>query len=372
MDELREVTVTPGPVLDLPLRGRVRRLQPDPSRRRVRALGRAAVRRSCTACGRWRRSRGRRPTRSAIPLALKSLSVQFRGMGVPEQDIVITSKLKSSRRTARPSSTAKPSRTATSSSAADARFLESEFVLTPRQALLLSKVVDGFAQYRAAGGLEDARRRPGCDRRAVDDPQRARRARGARAAGASRTRRQGGCRRTRATATTSIACCPRRPSAGARAVAGAARGRRGDAGDDRDAVAGHEPAGDRHRAADRDDHDPPHRGPAPAAAGADGGRDHLHRRRLQEALHVRPAGGQRARGLGGRVPQRVAGRDGPGRADARLAARGPLAVDAGERAFLAELAPAFLDLADTAEDTLYVDGAHRLLSASTASRTCRS
>ena len=29
------------------------------------------------------------------PLALKSLSVQFRGMGVPEQDITITSKLKS-------------------------------------------------------------------------------------------------------------------------------------------------------------------------------------------------------------------------------------------------------------------------------------
>ena len=29
------------------------------------------------------------------PLALKSLSVQFRGLGVPEQDITITSKLKS-------------------------------------------------------------------------------------------------------------------------------------------------------------------------------------------------------------------------------------------------------------------------------------
>ena len=29
------------------------------------------------------------------PLALKSLSVQFRGLGVPEKDIVITSKLKS-------------------------------------------------------------------------------------------------------------------------------------------------------------------------------------------------------------------------------------------------------------------------------------
>jgi len=33
-----------------------------------------------------------------------------------------------------------------------------------------------------------------------------------------------------------------------------------------------------------------------------------------------------------------------------------------ERAFVAELAPAFTELADTAEDTLYVDGAHRLVS----------
>jgi heat-inducible transcriptional repressor len=33
-----------------------------------------------------------------------------------------------------------------------------------------------------------------------------------------------------------------------------------------------------------------------------------------------------------------------------------------ERAFIAELAPVFTDLAATAEDTLYVDGAHRLLS----------
>ncbi|HYF24773.1 MAG TPA: heat-inducible transcriptional repressor HrcA [Baekduia sp.] len=32
-----------------------------------------------------------------------------------------------------------------------------------------------------------------------------------------------------------------------------------------------------------------------------------------------------------------------------------------ERRFLQQLAPAFLDLAETAEDTLYVDGAHRLL-----------
>jgi heat-inducible transcriptional repressor len=33
-----------------------------------------------------------------------------------------------------------------------------------------------------------------------------------------------------------------------------------------------------------------------------------------------------------------------------------------ERAFVAELAPAFLELVDTADDSLYVDGAHRLVS----------
>ena len=33
-----------------------------------------------------------------------------------------------------------------------------------------------------------------------------------------------------------------------------------------------------------------------------------------------------------------------------------------ERAFIAELAPVFTELAETAEDTLYVDGAHRLVS----------
>ena len=33
-----------------------------------------------------------------------------------------------------------------------------------------------------------------------------------------------------------------------------------------------------------------------------------------------------------------------------------------ERAFIDELSPAFTELAETAEDTLYVDGAHRLVS----------
>jgi heat-inducible transcriptional repressor len=38
------------------------------------------------------------------------------------------------------------------------------------------------------------------------------------------------------------------------------------------------------------------------------------------------------------------------------------ALAASERAFIAELAPAFTELAETAEDSLFVDGAHRLLS----------
>jgi heat-inducible transcriptional repressor len=37
-------------------------------------------------------------------------------------------------------------------------------------------------------------------------------------------------------------------------------------------------------------------------------------------------------------------------------------LDATERAFVIELAPAFTELAETAENTLYVDGAHRLVS----------
>ena len=82
--------------------------------------------------------------------------------------------------------------------------------------------------------------------------------------------------------------------AAAVAVARAPRARRGDAGHDRDALAGHQPAGDRHRAADRDLDDPPRRGPAAPAAGADGRRDHLHRRRHQAPVHVRAARSIRA------------------------------------------------------------------------------
>ena len=73
-----------------PLRGRVGRLQPDPHRPRVRA-GRSACRRtSCTGSTRWRRSRAAQTGGRRRPGALKRLAVQFRGMGFPEQEIVVT------------------------------------------------------------------------------------------------------------------------------------------------------------------------------------------------------------------------------------------------------------------------------------------
>ena len=94
----------------------------------------------------------------------------------------------------------------------------------------------------------------------------------------------------------------------AAALAGAARGRRGDARDHGDAVAGHEPARDRLGAADRHHHDPPRRGAPAAAAGADGRRHHVDRRRVQARVHVRPGDRPGAGRLGRLVPERAARR----------------------------------------------------------------
>ena len=104
------------------------------------------------------------------------------------------------------------------------------------------------------------------------------------------------------------------PAPGARA----ARGRRGDARDHRDALAGHRPARDRLRAADRDHHDPPHRGPGAPAAGADGRDHHLHRRRLQARLRLRAPGRRGPRRLG-RRPTSTSGSSASGSAPARCA-----------------------------------------------------
>ena len=59
----------PRQVPDGPLRGSLGGLQPDPHRRGVRSLGRAARAGSCTASGRWPRSRARRREAAGRPRA---------------------------------------------------------------------------------------------------------------------------------------------------------------------------------------------------------------------------------------------------------------------------------------------------------------
>ena len=156
MDEHREVTVTPDRVRDLPLRGRFGRLQPDPPRRRVRAVGRPArpdpARPVDDGPGRAR-VQSRRPAGAEVAVASSSAGWACRRRRSRSP------RLKSGA-DGEVGWPARPSRTGTSSSGADARFLESERVLTPRQALLLGKVVDGFSQTGQPVGLQDARRRP--------------------------------------------------------------------------------------------------------------------------------------------------------------------------------------------------------------------
>jgi len=94
MDELRSVTVTPDRYLTYRYAGASGDFNPihldDEFARSVELPGRILH-------GLWTMAQVARAQTDAVgdPLALKSLSVQFRGMGVPEQDIEITSKLKS-------------------------------------------------------------------------------------------------------------------------------------------------------------------------------------------------------------------------------------------------------------------------------------
>ena len=88
----------------------------------------------------------------------------------------------------------------------------------------------------------------------------------------------------------------------------AARGGRGDARHQRAALAGDEPAGARHRAADRDGDDPASGGAAAPAPGGDGRDHHLDRRRDEAGDLVRDAGRSRAGRLGEQLPERGARR----------------------------------------------------------------
>ena len=187
-ESLPDLKVTPGPLPDRPLRGRVGRLQPDPHRRGVRARRSACPAGSCTACGRWRRSRARRPRRPAGPAALQRLSVQFRGMGVPEQEVVVTSKVREVRGRRRDRR-----RRGAPGRHADRAPRRGRARASPRLRPGAHRPPGAAARqgdrrlrgHRPARRLEGARRRSGGDRRPVDDPQRARGARGAGPARAS-------------------------------------------------------------------------------------------------------------------------------------------------------------------------------------------
>jgi acyl dehydratase len=93
MDELREMTVTPDRYVTYRYAGASGDFNPihldDEFARSVDLPGHILH-------GLWTMAQVARAASGDDPLALKSLSVQFRGMGVPETDIAITSKLKSS------------------------------------------------------------------------------------------------------------------------------------------------------------------------------------------------------------------------------------------------------------------------------------
>ena len=94
MDELREVTVSPDRYVTYRYAGASGDFNPihldDEFARSVDLPSKILH-------GLWTMAQVARAQTDVVgdPLALKSLSVQFRGMGVPEKDIVITSKLKS-------------------------------------------------------------------------------------------------------------------------------------------------------------------------------------------------------------------------------------------------------------------------------------
>jgi acyl dehydratase len=95
MDELRAVTVSPGRYTTYTYAGASGDFNPihldDEFARSVDLPGKILH-------GLWTMAQVARVQGEVVgdPLALKSLSVQFRGLGVPEKDIRITSKLKSS------------------------------------------------------------------------------------------------------------------------------------------------------------------------------------------------------------------------------------------------------------------------------------
>ena len=123
---------------------------------------------------------------------------------------------------------------------------------------------------------------------------------------------------------------PRPTLGGPRTLTHAPRGRRRDPRHDHRALPDHRPGGPRHRAAAAHGDDPPDRGPAPAAAGGDGRRDRLERRRHEARLHLRARGRPGAGRVGRELPERATRRPRPRSADGRGPAARPGAGRPGE------------------------------------------
>ena len=133
------------------------------------------------------------------PRALKRLSVQFRGMGFPEQEVTVTGTVKRADggtvvvdtvaeqngnqiiRNAEAELQAPGLTRAVRGSRADAATLESDSMLTERQRAILGAVVTRHVRDGGpVGSKADLRRRAGVE--PLDDPRRARQPGGARAA----------------------------------------------------------------------------------------------------------------------------------------------------------------------------------------------
>ena len=309
-DELPELKVTPDRYLTVPLRGRVGRLQPDPHRR--------GVRRSVGLPGRilhglWTMAQVARAQTEAAggPRQARASPSSSAGWACPSRRSSSPPRCARSP-TASRSWTPRPSRPAPASSGTARRRSpppRTARVLTPRQELILRKVVEGYSATGQPVGSKALAADPEVDW------------------GPSTIRNELAVLEERGLLAHPHTSAGRVPTdAGYRYFvdrllpARAVRRDRCDLtlarrevdeamrADERDAVAGHQPAGDRLRAADRHRDDPPRRGPGAAAAGADGRGHHLDRRRDQARVHLRAARGPRPRRLGRVVPQRGAGR----------------------------------------------------------------
>ena len=235
-----------------------------------------------------------------------------------------------------------------------------ERVLTPRQELLLGKVVDGFAATGQPVGSKALAADPDVDCRALDDPQRARGARGARAARAPA--HLGGARadRRRLPLLRRPRCCRRAPRGRGRRSSCRSCGARST-----------RRCGSRPRRSRRSRtcwrSSPRRRSTRRRSATS---RSCALQPQVLMVVVITSTGGVSKRvftfdrpvdpGLAdwaGVVPQRAARRH--GRSARGCCTRGSTTrrCTPTERAFVAELAPAFTELAETAEDTLYVDGA---------------